>query len=104
MPTFNDWGSRVSPHSRQAYDTIYSRGRIPAENDPGWLNYQHKTSGTAVRMIRVHGPFDLEGTRPGPEVHCEDGWLGVTSQGLLIAVSDRDGGPLEPISQFEVVR
>jgi hypothetical protein len=71
----------VSPNGHP-YDTRYSIGYLPAGNDPGWGDWRHKSDGQMVRMINVHGPFDVDTGEGMALAHCEDGWLALAEQGL----------------------
>lgn len=74
MATFNERGARVSPVTREHYDTVYGPDSLPATDDPGWADFRHRESGAVLRMIRVHGPFDVA-NEGAAEEHCQDGWL-----------------------------
>jgi hypothetical protein len=89
MPQYNAHGGWVSPRNADmAYEIVYGGGRMPAPDDPGWIERRRKSDGSTVRMIRVHGPFDV--LQGGAELHCHDGWLALDEAGRPFPVLDDD--------------
>jgi hypothetical protein len=66
----------------------YRKGVLPSQDDPGWKDFKHDETGHTVRMIYIHGPFEVDSHVAGER--CEEGWLAVDSNGEPYSIDHAD--------------